>query len=488
MNGIIAILNTLTPEKEQKFRQWISERNRRGDTKNIQLFNYLLAGEKDGLDKKIYEKQAKNAFHALCKRLQDNLINFVGSESLKAESSEELSIYKIVIASRVFLEQKEYGIGFKSLYKAEKLALAIDNYAVLNEIYSTKIQYAHANTKIILSEVIKDSISNMDAFNREFNLNLAYAEIRAKIQNLSDLSLVNEIVENTFVRYNVTIHTSLSYKSLYQLMHIISVSGKLQRNYYRVTPFILKTYKIVCDKQELAEKHLYYHIGILQIMAMTHFRNKEFKISMTYVDKMEREMFKANKVYFKRFSGDLSVLKALNYNFTVNPEKAIRILREDTSGQLELQLILLMCLFQQNKFEEAYQIIRTLHHSDSWYEKKAGWIWVLKKAIIEIILLIELDKLDLVLTRLQSFKIKFNKRLKEIDENRVLTFMEFVKRYYENPKLVVTDTFKLEVEAAFDWKETGEEDIYVMCFYAWLKAKMNEEGIYTTTLKLVSQF
>ncbi len=106
---------------------------------------------------------------------------------------------------------------------------------------------------------------------------------------------------------------------------------------------------------------------------------------------------------------------------------------------------------------------------------------------IEILLLTELDKVDLLLSRLQAFKRKFNKPLKEIGEARVLSFMGFVNDYYENPKAVTSEKFKNKVEATFDWIGPEREDIFVMSFYAWLKAKMENKNLYETTLQLVRQ-
>ena len=98
---------------------------------------------------------------------------------------------------------------------------------------------------------------------------------------------------------------------------------------------------------------------------------------------------------------------------------------------------------------------------------------------------IEMDKLDIVLIRLQSFKRKFSVYLREKGEQRVLTFMRLVNRYYENPEEVVTQKFKDKVEDSFDWIDKEQEDIFVMSFYAWLKAKMEKEDIYKITLRLV---
>jgi hypothetical protein len=52
---------------------------------------------------------------------------------------------------------------------------------------------------------------------------------------------------------------------------------------------------------------------------------------------------------------------------------------------------------------------------------------------------------------------------------------------------VTSKTFKNTVETSFEWKLSVQEDIFVMSFYAWLKAKMNKSQLYETTLELVKR-
>ena len=68
-----------------------------------------------------------------------------------------------------------------------------------------------------------------------------------------------------------------------------------------------------------------------------------------------------------------------------------------------------------------------------------------------------------------------------------MTFIGLVNRYYEHPKEVVSESFKTEVAGSFNWLGKEQEDIFVMSFYAWLKAKMLNEDIYMVTLQLVGQ-
>jgi hypothetical protein len=222
-------------------------------------------------------------------------------------------------------------------------------------------------------------------------------------------------------------------------------------------------------------------------MAVASFRNKQFKKSEDFIAQMQGEMLKRNRIYFKLFQEKLTLIKAMNLNYTGRANEAIGLLEKFKGNSAEMSLSLCTFLFQQHRFNEAYQIFKEFSHSDIWYEKKNGWIWVLKKSIIEILILIELDKLDLVFSRLNSFKRKFNKRLKEIGEERVLTFMGFVNNYYENPKMITSEKFKNKVETSFVWVGAEREDIFVMSFYAWLKSKMEKKNLYETTLELVMQ-
>jgi len=486
MSTLRSIANTLSTEERRAFISYLRQKNRRGDTKNIALFKLICSDKTQELDIQLYGKPSRNAYHALCKRVQDSLLDFIASKSFAGETSEEMEVLKLLLASRILFEHQHYKIAFKTLAKAERLAQQLEVYSILNEIYHTKIQYAHLNTDLDLDEVSKIATENTRLFQQEFHLNLAYATIKAKLQR-PHKEQVNTIVTQAFVKFNIQINETLTYKSLYQLMSIITTAAKLQSDYYAIAPFMMKLYDIIHLKKEQADKHLFYHISVLDLMAVTHFRNKDFTSSSQFVNQMELEMRKKNSVFYNRFLDQLTINKALNHNYTGKYKAAISLLTNYKGDSLNIKLSLVMCLFQQGQFNAAYQILKKLHHSDAWYEKKMGWIWVVKKTIIEILMLIELDKLDLVLLHLNRFKRKFYPRLKQLKEERAIAFMRMVGSYYEQPKTVTSMAFKNQVENAFDWIGPEREDIFVMSFYAWLKSKMEQTNLYETTLDLVGK-
>ncbi len=483
MNAISTIIATLSEEERQEFLVRLKRKNRRTDVKNTELFQLIAAGKTTDLDLKLYGRPSKNAYHALCKRLQDSLIEFVASKSFSTESSEELAVLKLLLASRIFFEQKQSKIAFKTLAKAEKVAEQSDVYSILNEIYHTKIQYAHLSKKLVLEDVIISAEKNFKNFRQEFQLNQAYAVIKGELRNEDAASKM--VILKAFSKFDIEIDATLTYKSLYQLMEITAVTAKLQRDFKSVSPFMMEIYHVVNKKADLSSKHRYYHIMMLNLMAISAFRNKQFEESTQFTTIMEAQMQEENKKYTIRFTEKLTILKALNNYYTGNANIAFGLLNGHKGTSLDISLLLVVCLFYQSRFSEAHTTLRKFEHSDDWYSKKMGWVWVLKKNMIEILVLIELDKLDMVLLKLQRFRRHFSKKLQDIGEKRVLIFVGFVEQYYENPKQVISPQFHKSVEKSFEWLGREQEDIFVLSFYAWLKAKMLGEDLYKVTLELV---
>ncbi len=485
MNTLAQIADILTEEDKRDFLAQLRKKNRRGDTKNIALFRLIEKGSDTNLDVQLYGKPSKNAYHALSKRLHDNLIDFIANKSFQGETSDELEILKLLLASRIFFEHKQYKLGHKTLSKAEKKALQLDLYAILTEIYHTKIQYAHTHPELNLQELIATSERNLAHFQQEQRLNMAYASIKSQLRS-GQPQPIDRVIEKAFSDFEIELDHKLSYKSLFQLMSIAFSAAQIQTDFHQIEVFMEEVYGIAKQKTGPEEKHLYYLIEMEHLMANTHFRNRNFERSIHFSEKMEARMHLNRRAYFNRFQEKLVLLQALNYNYTGQSEEALVLLNSYTNDSLEISLTQIMCLFQQNKHSEAYQIFKRYNHSDRWYEKKAGWIWVLKKGIIEILLLMELNRLDLVLSRIKSFERRYFKRLSEENEHRVIQFLKLIAFAYDHPHEITTPEFRKKVEASFIWKEASHEDVFVMSFYAWLKAKMEKKDLYPTTLQLVA--
>lgn len=492
-----AIISTFTPEEQQQFISYLEKKNKRSDIKNIQLFKLLAKDElsSEELCFKLYKSHRKNAYHALRKRLSRSLIDFIANSNMTEENSVDMQLIKYIISSRRFLLQSKPKIAYKILNKAEALAEEHHLFSILNEIYHTKIQYAYKNPSVNMEELIKKFKQNQKNHHLEDQLNIVYAKIR---QTLNKINFKGEVVDfesilnEALSEHEVSISDTMSFKSLYQMMAIVSISAFVTNDYLKIEPFIINTYKALETHKE-KEKHVYYRIQVLYLIANTLFRNKKFEDSKHYLKLMHEIMQLNRKKYYNSFKLKYHLLLALNYNYSNDQDKAISLLESfilpkhmDTESLLDIYLSLVMFYIQKPDYIKAKTLFSKFYHTDKYYTEKAGKEWVLKKGLIEIILHIELENIDLVESRLLSFKRNHYSYLRQINQQRAITYLEFLESYYKNPELVTTEQFKNKVEQSFEWIGPEREDIFVMSFYAWLKSKMEKQPLYKTTLDLVA--
>lgn len=491
MSVLSSIITTLNSEEQVDFVAHLQKKNKRHDTKNIQLFK-LLAQEPNAqnIDQLIYGKKAKGAYHALCKRLYDSLIDFIALKSFEGEQSEEMEIFKLVLASRIFFEQKVHKVALRTLNKAEQNAKALEFYSILNEIYYTRIQYAHLDNKTNLEELIVEFNANKKLVEQEEKLNLFYASIQNGL--LNDRFNSAQIIRNALVRFQISVDNGLSFRSLFKIIEVSNKVANVTRDFYSLLPFVEKINSQIELKESLSDKHLFYHIQILYYIANSYFRNKDFKISQDYLAFMNAEMLKQNEKYYSQFLPQLILLRVLNLNYTGNSAEAIQVLeqfeylryKQQFNYILDLKLTLVVLYFQQSRYKEALGLYKEFQHSDKWYEDKADVIWVIKKNLIEIMLHIELCHVDLIESRVKSFRKKHSVYLKAHNEHRVLEFLTLAMHYY-NANIIDPDKFMERMQKALVKTNSKHEDVFMISFYAWLKAKYLKLDVYEVTLELV---
>ena len=320
MTELNKIISTFSTEDQQKFILYLEKKNRRTDVKNIELFNDLLSNKlnSESICLKLYKTKNKDAYYALRKRLYQSVIEFTANQRLQEEGSINMQIIKYILASKSFFQQKQYKVAYKILDKAEILASEHFLFALLNEIYHTKIQYAYANPSTQLDTLILKFKSNKKNILLEDELNIVYTKIRKTINNISFKGQVTDfqtLLEKTFHEHNIDIKDALSFKSLYQLVTIASISAFVSKDYLKIEPFLINTYTSISLHQN-KEKQLYYHIQILYAIANNLFRNKKFNESMQYLEIMQKHMFLYKKKHYKTFKLKYHLLFALNLNYS----------------------------------------------------------------------------------------------------------------------------------------------------------------------------
>lgn len=497
MTGLNDIIESFSTEERQQFVLFLQKKNKRNDTKNIQLFRLLLDEElsSDQLSKRIYKRANKDALYALRKRLYQSVIDFTANHVIEDEVSTDMQVAKYLLAARSYLTKGHYSTAYKILDKAERIAQEQQLFTMLNEIYHTKVQYAHKYSGVDLDELILQFKKNQQLYELDEELNIAYAKIRKAIRQVTrEGRIVNfeELVAAIFEEHNINLNEMVSFKSLYQLITIVSISAFASKRYYKIEPFLLSAYEKV-QHHKSKDRQLLYHIHVVFAIATTLFRNKKFEESQRYLRTMRDLMESKRKKHYHLFRLKYHLFLGLNQNYSGRQSDAIATLEPfvqkshpDLSTLLEIYLSLIMCYFQKGEFKKAMRLFSNFYHTDKWYIQKVGQEWTMKKSLIEILLHLELGNIDFFESRLLSFKRSYYDYLKKIGQQRVISYLSLVEEYYKNPSQVTSSVFFDKVESSFEWISAAYEDIFVMSFYAWLKSKMESKPLHKITLELIN--
>lgn len=491
---LFEIINSLSTEDYDKFKSYVRSKNKRSDTKNTTLLKLLRQSQvpKD-IDITLYGKPSRNAYHALCKRLHDSLIDFIASRSFETETTEEFDVLKLILTARILYEQDVIKPAQKTLQKAASKATSNDLYSLLGEIYHTQIQYAHLHDTVDLELLMEAFYINQNHNKHQENLNLAYAYIKNRITQTNNTVTedVNQLLENAFDKFNISIHESLTFKSLYQLLEITNTIARLENNYFDTLPFFEHIYKEIYNKKTPSNKHLYYHIHLLYFMANAYFRNRQFETARDYLDQMKERMLLERGKYEFRFRESELLLRSLLLNYTKRATEAIYLLENhfaktskgNTTQDPDLVLTLTICYTQQEEHKQALGTLNKLKHSINWYITKMGEDWVIKHDLLQLITHIELEHIDLVASLLKRFKRKYKHVIQQ--ENRLQDFLKTLEVVYKYPEEIKSIRFRESIKNLFTTENRAKEDLFMLSYFAWIVSKTNTKTLYQTTLDLL---
>ncbi len=494
MNSLNEIVNLMSIEERKAFKVYLHARNKRNDVQNIRLFKSIETDDINENKIKLNGKKSIDAYHALRKRLYDTLVDFMANRAFEKGTSEQHEVLRLIVVSRLFFEHKLYKAAFKCLAKAEVKALKLDHFSLLNEIYQLQVQFAHFNSAPELGEIIEKYNANSQKMEMEEKLNLGYALLRKELAEIYHKGKVVDfrmLAKDTMAARGISLDDILSFKSLYQILFIANEYASMNSDYGLVEPFTEKSYAFISAKEDKAEGQLYYHIYILYLLANMHFRNRRFAESGLYLEKMHAQMQKQSAKYHSRFVLRYSLLMALNENYTGLWEAALQraestlndaSAKSDPVDVNDLRMCAVILSLQQND-TAVFKHLKLFAHSDTWYEKKMGMDWAIKKSLVEILAHAGFDNVELALSRLKSFKRRYKKYLSDVKETRVFAYAQLVERYLLKPETAGHPNFKREI---LNLKGAGtQDDIFVVSFMAWLIAKADKRPVYEVILEMV---
>jgi hypothetical protein len=493
MDSLSELINLLTIADKKLFKQFLERKNKRSDVKNLQLLNLIETDDINGINKLYNPKENKDAYHALRKRLQDNLLLFMSQKTFESSHSDTYDALRLVVVGRFLLENNVVKVAFKCLDRAERLAVHLDQFNLLNELLLLKLQYAYLPGAEDFETLTARFERNQLNMQREAKLNIAYAFFR---QELQEIHLKGKVVNLTGLliatirKYKISIKDLMTYKSIYQILFIANEYAAIQQNYGLIERYVNRTNKFVQGQSYTKEPYLFYHISILYFLANFHLRQKSFVKSTSYLKEMTNLMSADNR-YYNLFYLRHQLLYALNIFFTGFAQDAILLLQKSLSGVKptykaedieDIRICLTMFLALCNDRGSLKQL-SLLTQTDAWYEKKMGMLWTIRKNLMEILVQAQFSNIELSMSRLISFRRRYKKYLLKTSEERVLLYLKLVEKYLMNPDVTSESAYR---KAAMNLASTKENnDIFTLSFIAWLVARCEKKTAYEVVLSFI---
>lgn len=493
MDNLSELISLMNNVDINDFIKHLKQNNKRNDTKNIQLLKLIKTDDINNIKKLYKDKKNNDAYHALRKRLQDSLLLFLSNKTFQNNTNETNEALKLLVVGRLLYENNLETIAYKCLVKAEIKAIKLEQFSLLNEIYSTRLLYNHLHPKENFDELSAKFIFNQEQLNNEAKLTIAYAQLRKELEKIiykGEIIDLKTLLQSTMNQYNISLDSILTYKSLVQILDIANEYAAIHQNYKLVKSYIESTYNFLEKQSQNSEHHLYYHIQILYYLANFSFRNLNFTQSFSYLHDMHNLMEKQNRLYYSTFYQKHQLLLALNYHFIDHSDNAINIIENalntsskkiDLSITNDLQATYTMFLGQkQNKF--ALKEISKLLHTDNWYEKKVGQLWTIRKNLMEILIHAQFENVDFALTRIKSFKRRYKTYLESVNETKVIDYILLVEKYIQQPTILKNKTFQEKIE---NLQNSIDRDVFLISYIGWLKSLNSKKTPYETTLEMI---
>ncbi|HEK22018.1 MULTISPECIES: hypothetical protein [unclassified Mucilaginibacter] len=493
MDSLLELTNLLDNNDLKHFKQFLQRKNKRGDVKNLQLLDLLKTDDINNLSNLYQSPKNKDAYHALRKRLQDSLLLFLSQKAFENNQSDTYDALRLVVVGRFLLENDVVKTAFKCLDKAERLAKHLEQFNLLNELLLLKLHYAHLPGAENFEGLTARFLLNQADMQREAKLNIAYAFLRQELQQIHQQGKVvnlNTLIITTIRKYKISVQDLMTYKSVYQILFIANEYAAIQQNYGLIERYINRTNQFIRGLKDQKKTYLFYHISILYFLANFHLRQKDFGKSRSLLKEMMELMMSDNR-YYTLFYLRHQLLSALNLFFTNLADEATNLLKEalvfsKSSSKPEdiedIRISLAMCLALCDNRESLKQL-KLLTRTDTWYEKKMGMLWTIRKNLMEILVQAQFSNIEVAMSRLASFRRRYRKYLLKTSEERVLVFLSLIEKYLLKPDVVFEAAYQKKVLAL----QSGTEntDIFILCFVSWLIAKWKKKTAYEVVMKII---
>lgn len=484
MDLLQEIIESMSKEEVRFFKLYSMRTNANENRKDIVLYDYVRKyGEgydEDKIVAKLYGKGSKNAFYRLKNRLAEDVNKSLSLQHCMED--ELLVLHHFLILQHIYYIKGKYKLSLQYLKKAEKQAVAIENYELLDVIYGEYIKLSHEILSINPEEFIEKRTENSRELAELRQIDDVLAVLSYKLKTTQNFSsktnpiievlekTIDSVIKNDSIKKGSKLKIKI-YKSVSQIL--------LQKHDFKVfEDYLLKTYdQFIMDKIFNKSTHEI-KLQMLTYLVNTLFTNKKFDVSLQYAEELNHAMdeydgFLRNKYQFFYYSGLVN-----NYNKS-DKNKSIEILQQLMESdwlkktpyyELFVYANLSLNYFDLGEYKKAIKNMHQMYVLDSFENTDDSFKF--KSAIAELIIRFELKDFDYLEYRMKQVRKDFSALL-ELDGNeRERQLLEILKEMMFVSNIRVNKELSAKIKAFIE-KPNNNMGTEVIKYNKWLSEKIN---------------
>ncbi len=481
MDLLSTLILQMSKDEVRNFKIYSKRTMQSESRKDLELFD-LIRVQKDNFDEdkafqKLYEKGEKNAFY----RLKNRLIQDINKNTMLHHLGDEtIGLFQLLSLSKVYRNKSNYEVAVYFLKKAEKNALKIEAFEILDLIYSDFIKLSKDFTAIHPEIYIKKRKENNYQIQKLKSLDDILAMVTYKIRTTQNFSSKNidiiEVLEDTVNTYSKD--SDLEKGAKFKTMVYKAVSSILleRKDFASLVKFTSKTFDDfnnlnLFNKSNHADK-----LQMLTYIANAYYKIKSYDKSLNYSGLLKDAM--------NEFGGFLEGKYSFYYHNIVLANLAI-VDKEEALTTL-YALLDNDKIMQQSYFEFfVYANICTLYFDLENYDKSLEYLvklytkdgyksldnsLKLKFDVAEMIVRYELRDFDFIDYKIQQIRRDYKLLLENQDYQRERNLLSIIKRM-ANTIEIKQDKRSTKLISEFLASNTSQEveESEIIQYDKWLK-------------------
>ena len=513
MDDLRTTLLTLSTDERRDFGVFIQRQRRKSGRLDSRLYELLLQAKElkpEKLVAKLYPDEPNPvAYYALRKRLMRHLTDYLLLRQRQLDTTAAATVRGHLTLAQYLFEAGIPRLAWNTLRKAEKLGRESEQHEQLNAVYNLQIQYASSPHAEPLDEILPRYRLNKKAADEEERANIADSVLRQRLRGsrAQGRAMVpaDSILHQVLAEYDLQEAFARSPSLLSRLMSITRNAMLVRRDFAAFAAFIERCYKLMERRHGFAPAQRGHQLKLLYMLAHALYRSRRFAESVAYLGQAQELLATGPGRQFGEHAPRFTLLLAANQSFLQRNTESIGLLEALLVGpkpltennELAVRLQLTFHYFAEGKFAKANQTLLTLNRTDHWLEQHLGLEWMLNRNIGEMLIQVELGNTEVALARLRALDRGIREQFPAVPATAdapavpaggvyqpVLSYLALVRELVGNPHVTQERPFGNRVMHLPPFISEEREDLQVISFYAWLKARLVQRPYYEVLLEL----